>query len=657
MICIVNGYPTGPPVTTISEPKSCGSTSQAIPSTSTGVTSSSNTQNEPLDPMRLRINEIGFGPNGFLEFDSHTVHENILNPSCVNMPLKNIDFKNYQVVVAKRRHTKYNRHRTIKIQAIIDLSKMSLQANQYLVLHSKEIQNSQFSVSNVLKESIGSNSQSGNTRFPSGKTPENFLDMDDTDTLMIILLYGDVGPLKLQPFNEEILESWVPFMADAVIFGGSHSQMPYNALKILTKSDKRKMKHRNDLSNLYSFSKCSVSFAPFKSDAFRDTNLTPGQDNDCSCLNANTKTLENFYAELDRVEELVEELDDYSTIIARNTEIPYVGEGQEAGECLMEDISRNMGPSDLFINRENGRKRQLMERYRDPTKPLFDHTYSKAWQSTYTSYEDYQHMQQNHDDKYRVNWIRDYYSWIAYLKETGNIRCGPCNKYSKSARIKPLDMTKMSKDEGIRHDDWASNKKEIKTHEKSSQHIYIKQWIKSLNEMNIQEDEYPLMIMPNAHGYDVANPVNPGSMYKAYIVTARMVRTVYLETKLNIPYVAHEDMVNMQKLNEINMGYHHYSIQGAIQIQNFLSTEMHKRFVGHIIDSNTPVSIIVDDTTHEKIHVMAVLLQVLEDSEPRVHFYRWIPFEGDESAEAHFEKLKEAFEEDGLIDNLKGDDY
>ena len=97
-----------------------------------------------------------------------------------------------------------------------------------------------------------------------------------------------------------------------------------------------------------------------------------GQDNDCTCLNENSKTVEDFYAELDRVEELVEEMDDYSTIIARNTEIPYVGEGQEAGECLMEDISRNMGPSDLFLNRENGRKKQLMERYRDPTKPMFD---------------------------------------------------------------------------------------------------------------------------------------------------------------------------------------------------------------------------------------------------------------------------------------------
>ena len=281
MICIVSGYPTGPTATSVSEP-TCGSTSQAIPSTSAGVTTCElqyPTQNEPLDPMKLRINEVGFGSNGFLEFDSHTAHENILNPSCMNIPLKNVDFKNYQVVLAKRKHTKNNKYRTMKIQAIIDLSKMSLETNQYLVLHTKDIPNSPLSNSNVLKESIGPNSQSGNTRFPTGKTPQNLLDMEDSDTMMIILLYGNVGPLKLLPFNEEVLESWVPYMVDAVIFGGSHSQMPYNALKILTKSNKRKMKYRQDTTNQYSLSKCSVTYAPFKSDAFRDTNMTPGEFN------------------------------------------------------------------------------------------------------------------------------------------------------------------------------------------------------------------------------------------------------------------------------------------------------------------------------------------------------------------------------------------
>ena len=365
--------------------------------------------------------------------------------------------------------------------------------------------------------------------------------------------------------------------------------------------------------------------------------------------------MEHFYAELDRVEELVEEFDDHSDTVARYTEIPYVGEGQEAGEfCLMADISRNMGPSDLFLNRENGRKRQLMERYRIPNKPMFDHTYSKAWQTTYTNYEDYEHMQQNHPDKYYVPWIRDYYSWIEYLKQTGNIRCGQCNKYSKSARIKPTEMGKMTKDEGICHDDWRSNLKAIKAHEKSSQHVHIRQWLKALNEMNIKEDEYPLMIMPNAMGYDVADPENPGSMFKAYTVTARMVRTVYLETKLNIPFRAHRDMVNLQKLNGINMGYHHYSKYASNLIQDFISQEMHGRFVQHIIDSNTPVTIIVDDTTYDKTHVMAVLLLILEDYEPHLHFYRLIQFEDQENAEAHYEKLKEAFEQDGLIDKLKG---
>ena len=284
MFCIVSGYPTGPSGSGATQ-STCGATSTA--STSTGITSTCNvptfnkasTQNEPLDPLELRINEVGFGPNGFLEFYSHTVHENILEPSCTSMPLKNVDFKKYQAVLVKRRHTKISRQGTMKIQAIIDLSKMSLETNQYLVVHTKEIQNGQSPLSNIIKEYVGSNSQSvfGNTKFPAGKTPANMFDMEDSDTMMLILLHGDVGPLKLVPFNDEVLESWVPFMVDAVIFGGSHSQKPYKALKILTKSDKRRMKYRSDLTNQYSFSRCSVSYTPFNSDAFRDTNMTPGK--------------------------------------------------------------------------------------------------------------------------------------------------------------------------------------------------------------------------------------------------------------------------------------------------------------------------------------------------------------------------------------------
>ena len=41
---------------------------------------------------------------------------------------------------------------------------------------------------------------------------------------------------------------------------------------------------------------------------------------------------------------------------------------------------------------------------------------------------------------------------------------------------------------------------------------------------------------------------------------------------------------------------------------------------------------------------MACLFLLLENNEPHLHFYRMIPFEHKEDAEAHVNKLKEAFE-------------
>ena len=40
----------------------------------------------------------------------------------------------------------------------------------------------------------------------------------------------------------------------------------------------------------------------------------------------------------------------------------------------------------------------------------------------------------------------------------------------------------------------------------------------------------------------------------AYTVTERMILTIYVEIKLNIPFKRHQDMVNLQRLNGLNLG-------------------------------------------------------------------------------------------------------
>ena len=92
----------------------------------------------------------------------------------------------------------------------------------------------------------------------------------------------------------------------------------------------------------------------------------------------------------------------------------------------------------------------------------------------------------------------------------------------------------------------------IKNHEKGLQHRALLQWLKDSAKAKIKKDPYPLTILSTAPGY-TPEPINEDT------ITARMLRTLYQETKLNIPFRRHVDVVNMQKLNGLNLGYHHFS--------------------------------------------------------------------------------------------------
>lgn len=41
-------------------------------------------------------------------------------------------------------------------------------------------------------------------------------------------------------------------------------------------------------------------------------------------------------------------------------------------------------------------------------------------------------------------------------------------------------------------------------------------------------------------------------------VTAAMCRTVFIETKMNIPFDSHKSLVSLQEMHGVNLGCHHY---------------------------------------------------------------------------------------------------
>lgn len=130
------------------------------------------------------------------------------------------------------------------------------------------------------------------------------------------------------------------------------------------------------------------------------------------------------------------------------------------------------------------------------------------------------------------------------------------------------------------------------------------------------------------------------------LITARMFRSIFVLNKLSLPFSDHAGLVSLQKLNGLDMGYHHYERTSCAKITVFISDTMHETLIDYLIKSQTPISVIVDDTTDvSNIHYKIVYFQTIEDVSPVIYFYKLIELKA-ETGEAHFEAMTSAWAEE-----------
>jgi hypothetical protein len=73
-----------------------------------------------------------------------------------------------------------------------------------------------------------------------------------------------------------------------------------------------------------------------------------------------------------------------------------------------------------------------------------------------------------------------------------------------------------------------------------------------------------------------------------------MFRSIYVETKANIPFSTHNTIVQLQQHNGIKMGTHHYERTSATRMVELISATMHDILLGNLVRTNLPLSIILD---------------------------------------------------------------
>lgn len=186
----------------------------------------------------------------------------------------------------------------------------------------------------------------------------------------------------------------------------------------------------------------------------------------------------------------------------------------------------------------------------------------------------------------------------------------------------------MAFEEGLLKDTKKKNTDTINEHGKSITHLNI---IANLKEGEAKKQR--TSIFPNE-----MNDITSRNNYLE--VTSRMMRTVFIINKLSLPFSDHKSLVILQKLNGLNMGYHHYDRTACTTMTLHISEKMHDTLITNLLKAQMPISVIVDDTTDAgNIHYKIVYFQTIEEYSPVIYFYKLIETTS-ETGLAGFESLK-----------------
>ena len=210
----------------------------------------------------LLINEVYFGPNGFLELlDENT-------EALVDDTTK--PYENQNMIIAKR----LKNGRNIYIDAVVDLSNMVKTLDDFILIQTSNQQSVTSSLTNTLISP-------GNTRFSLNIDNDNLLAMDET-TLMLVFLVSGPLPTEIFPtgqqrrvtLDEALIEKLIPITKDFLIFGGINSISPTKIVKYLKQNSflpETKIPRKYLNTGAHSFSRCSETTSPFLSNTFKDT--------------------------------------------------------------------------------------------------------------------------------------------------------------------------------------------------------------------------------------------------------------------------------------------------------------------------------------------------------------------------------------------------
>ena len=235
--------------------------------------------------------------------------------------------------------------------------------------------------------------------------------------------------------------------------------------------------------------------------------------------------------------------------------------------------------------------------------------------------------------------------WFEFLQNAASpaesrYRCWICHTFFGMAGISPGKKDGFSNDTGKLHPHYESNLRAINGHETSRKHQEVIKALKAEGPLSFQDM--------------VAAMKRKVEMRKSGQKMTAMVRTIYAEARLNVPFNSHKVLVNLQQLNGQDMGHRLTTHRDATKLTTFISDQMHLQLRKFLIEQNSNCAILIDESSDRRQRsFLVILLQVMENHTPVVYFYYLLQLSSDTTALGLQGAMENQFAADGLTNYFR----
>lgn len=250
-------------------------------------------------------------------------------------------------------------------------------------------------------------------------------------------------------------------------------------------------------------------------------------------------------------------------------------------------------------------------------------------------------MQTHQSNLLPIDLIKSHKNWFEYLFDDDDpthsrYRCRLCSKYFAEFGLPSDGANEFAVKGGVLKPSRQGNEDAINGHAFTREH---RNTIQILEERKLREMEDDFRRIDSLEETADDNRLQ---------VTARMFRTVYVEVKKNIPFESHPDLVAVQTMNGVEMGFRHMTRKDAVDIMQFISASMHRMLINYLLAEKVPISLLIDSITDgNDQQYFLVYFAVTEDFSPTYLFYKIVAAPTDDTGSGYFKCLSEAFKEDG----------